>query len=213
MYVRVLSIPRRFLMQRISAASDRPSSPHIASVLRSTAAKENRFVRPFCEGLGGGVGWGSGEFGRRAAGWPWTQLQSQWSERSGHCIFLIPNELALETTQLLLYQFRLFCFLSPAEGASDSAVCRLLAQDQRPFFSLLLSLFLKFLCWKTSVTWWVWQPQKCPLAISKILKKRSLSILNVSITRVDCWQCWQHWEHDKRCKASWRRCIWVSYKN
>lgn len=51
-------------MQQISAAPDRPCSPHVASALPSTAAKENRFVRVFCEGLeGGGVG-------RRAAGWP-----------------------------------------------------------------------------------------------------------------------------------------------
>lgn len=41
-------------MLRISAASDRPFSPHVASALPSTAAKENRFVRVFCEGLGGG---------------------------------------------------------------------------------------------------------------------------------------------------------------
>lgn len=41
-------------MQRINAASDRPCSPHVASALPSKVAKENRFVRVFCEGLVGG---------------------------------------------------------------------------------------------------------------------------------------------------------------
>lgn len=162
-------------MQQISAASDRPCSPHAASALSSTAAKENRFVRVFCEV------WEMGGFGRRAAGWPWTQLQSQWSKRSDHGTFLIPNELPLETTQLLLYQFRLFCLLSLNESASDSTVCRLLARDQRPFFSLLLSLFLMFLCWKTSVT----STAKVSSSNYWRFLKSGASILNLSIAGVE----------------------------